>query len=141
MDQTQPTHRMMRTLADEFPEVAAMWDEHVAFYDELLVHVLMGDIWIVAKDDVRAGRVAATDFVRRFVERLEEFYASEPQDPSEGETLRNLIGVSFLEGWTPKLAEKFRPLLGPEMRAQLDLDQAPPLVQREDGLWVRPTDG
>jgi hypothetical protein len=90
-----------------------MFDEHCEFNDELLPHVLFGDIsrWALETVGTRKGQ----DAVARLVDILNNNYREE-DDP-----VSNLIAVSFLENLdrgTPG-CDKIENLLAPPLRHQL----------------------
>jgi hypothetical protein len=80
------------------PEFAAAIEEHVAFYDEVLSHVLFGDLTLFVLDAQVRGE---DDLVRRALAFLD--YALREGD----DMVQNLVGVSFVENvgpWDPDQA-------------------------------------
>jgi hypothetical protein len=102
------TERFVRSVVVAVPSLQPILDEHMSFYDELLPHVLMGDI-------TRWAEYHAADslpLVRHLLEEFEKSYASGEDD------VRELLTVSFLENLsddTPIVR-----LLGPGLRNALE---------------------
>lgn len=70
------------------PEIVAIRDAHVAYYDEVIPHVLMGEIAQWVQQIWVEGQ---TDVVRRVIDSLESGYESLPDRD------RNVVDVSFVE--------------------------------------------
>jgi hypothetical protein len=97
---------LVRDLAASSPELNAVLQKHLAYYDELLPHVLFGDVtrWLVAR-----GPDAA---VLAVLERHMGTGDDEVQNVLVGSFLENLIGET---GW-----KAIRRALGPRLRLQLE---------------------
>lgn len=85
------------SLSAQVPETAATINEHLADNGELLLHVLVGDLRLLAIDWFRTDQ---TDALRRLLSDLE-------QGVGHGdERVENAIAVSFVEDmgwWEPEM--------------------------------------
>jgi hypothetical protein len=79
-------------LRETLPEFAAAIDEHVADHDEVLPHVLFGDLTRFVLDAHQRGD---DDLVRRAL----AFLDSALREGDDG--VQNLVGVSFVENVGP----------------------------------------
>lgn len=118
--------KWLTLLMGSAPEIIAIRDAHVGYYDEVIPHVLMGEIaqWVQ-----RMWVEGQTDVVRRVIDSLESGYES----LSDRE--RNVVDVSFVENLPlpsepgAGLAALLGPLLAPGYRAVnhlSDLDRPGP---------------
>jgi hypothetical protein len=100
-------------LRHEVPGFEHVYDEHVADYDEVLPHVLLGDLvrFLSREIEVRGAQSVA---VRQAMSLLEEGMGSgEPR-------LQELVAVSFLENLDSADASfsTIRTLFGPSLEEQ-----------------------
>ena len=113
-----PSQKFMATLLSEVPELAETYQTHVMENDEVLPHVLMGDITRLALQLAdwgtnHSGRGAAT--LERLLKLLDDHMAAGPRE------VRELIAVSFLENLDESdagysaLAARLGPALAREM--------------------------
>ena len=85
----------------DVPEFANAIDEHLAYYDELLIHVLFGDL---ARACLTAWRSGDVEFNRRVLALLEEAY----DEHNDEDYVSNAVAVSFVEDigpWDPSVSE------------------------------------
>jgi hypothetical protein len=105
------------SIADELrarvPGFERVYDEHVRDYDEVLPHVLLGDLVRFLDAEVRI-RGPASHAARATVSLMEEALASD--DPR----LQELVVVSFLENLDPadETFPTVRGLFGPRLEAE-----------------------
>jgi len=109
-------HDLVRDLLDAEPRLAPVYREHLADNDELLIHVLLGDVTRWLRQNGPAAAVLAV---------LERHLAGGDSD------VQNAIAASFVENLEPDDAT-IHQALGPGLRAELqrqerwtplDLDQ------------------
>lgn len=81
------TEQAVDYLVSRLPEFAAVVNEHRREYDELLIHVLMGDL---ARFYMERG-VTSSDVARRLWEAVEEMAATGDQ------AVENAVWVSLIE--------------------------------------------
>jgi hypothetical protein len=93
----------VRTLAEdlraEVPEAGSVVDDHLATYDELLPHVLFGDVTRFVMDAYEEGRSGVE---RRCLEFMERALRDGDDD------VKNVIQVSFVENvgpWDPAVRD------------------------------------
>jgi hypothetical protein len=112
------TTALVHQLVAAVPSLAPLLAEHLNDYDELLPHVFFGDLtrfvcMTAVRDDPDADAIVA---------------ALESAMGSGSETVQELIGVSFLEdlrrGHPRAMYDAVRRRLGPNLRAELDLQEA-----------------
>jgi len=113
---TNPSHqRFVERLRAQVPGFEAVYEKHLHEYDELLAHVLFGDLVRFLEDEIRL-RGPTSLALRNAMELLEEGMGS------PDEALQNLVTVSFIENLNPHDHETFpvfRNLFGPNLRAQM----------------------
>jgi predicted hydrolase (HD superfamily) len=82
-------------LSDRHPPIAALRDEHVAYYEELLGHVLLGDVTRYAADLARRASVdmEAQWQLQGLLHDLDIALAGGTDD----DAVQNLVAVSFIE--------------------------------------------
>ena len=100
------TDALVRSVEEQVPATAPLVADHIDFYEELLPHVLFGDITRWAQDEAR--RDPASPALARLLELLEAAYVEGDND------VRNVLTVSFVENLdvgSPVLAR-----LGPNLR-------------------------
>src|SRR4051812_28243152 len=113
-----------RELVRVIPEFQPLYNEHVAYYDEVLPHVLMGSFTRFFKDALERSWVQNPNglkwrgVVTRSLDLLESALAS-PDDK-----LQNLIAVSFVENLLPEITdadsyEQLKSLLPGRLREEL----------------------
>ena len=102
------------SLLREFPEINAIYDEHVADNEELLPHVFMGDVTrsIVA---LSLSPTRDDSYLKRFLDYLEQASVASDND------VTNLIAVSFIENLLgeERAIDIIGPLLGPTLMKDL----------------------
>ena len=113
------TVAFVQSLADRFPGLGAILDEHVKDFDEILPHLFFGDLTRYVVNLFIAGRDTdgkPTELeLREILSHLEKAYASGDDE------LQELISVSFLEH-LPRDGEdgsKIRGIVGPSLSKQL----------------------
>jgi hypothetical protein len=101
-------------LLRDVPEFAPIYDEHIAFYEELIPHVLFGDVTRFVIDGQLAGDTELVDRALKSLDRI----MREGDDPTD-----NLVAVSFVEFFIPldepgeaEVAARFPPGLAEELR-------------------------
>jgi len=108
------TETFMLHVAESVPALSGVFQEHKADYDEILPHVLMGDVSRAALQlagQAQNGSPLAEDALKRLVEELERGLQG------SGEAVEELIVVSFLENLDandprfPELEKHFGPQL------------------------------
>lgn len=111
------TEEFMLAMAQQVPALASIYREHKSDYDEILPHVLMGDVARFALELVhgsRSGSPNAADTLPSLLKELER--GMQLQDAA----VQELIAVSFLENLddndrrTAFLAQSFGPALARE---------------------------
>lgn len=108
-------------LLREVPSLRMVFDEHLKQHDEILLHVLMGDVtrFLISKyREVKAGAKdaeGAAQLVRALLAILEAAMAS-PDDK-----LQELVSVSFLENLHQAESDYdgIKELLGPALSKEL----------------------
>jgi hypothetical protein len=102
------TEQFLTLLQSEVPELAPTVREHLADNDELLPHVLMGDVTRFALA-TRDG-----DVLRRLCAAFEAGLATDSDDVGE------LLSVSFLENLDPDddRATRLEAHFGPQLKAE-----------------------
>jgi len=78
----------IESLVEEFPDLIPIYQGHIGFYDDLLAHLLFGDVVRWIEDLYAAGEYGT---IKAFVDRVERDY------PTLGPGARNVIDVSFAE--------------------------------------------
>jgi hypothetical protein len=92
---------LLERLAARFPGIRSLSEAHVAFYGELLPHVLLGEVAAWLQEQPMDAAVAVVAYLEReFVARPE---------------VQEIIAVSFLE----LLDQRLRGVLGPAFREEL----------------------
>jgi len=101
-------------LVREVPELAPALQEHVEFYEELLPHVLMGDVgrFVVANAISRDSKAA----LARLMAYLEEGLANGPAEVQE------LIVASFVEYLQDEASTilTLAPVMGPRLKKEIN---------------------
>ncbi len=110
----------VHALAEEVPKLRRPLRRHVAYYEETLPHLFMGDVSRFAVGRFRkcaAGSADACAFLAALLGALEHGMAEGP------EIVQELISVSFLENLADEMAasSRFRALLGPALRKELQV--------------------
>lgn len=100
-------------LAAASPEVAALYEEHLAYYGQLLPHVLMGDVTravVAVADDGRCP-----EWLIHLLGQLEDALMTRSQGVAV------LVGVSFIENLCgeQKALATLRPRMGLALRREL----------------------
>lgn len=115
--------RLVRQLVKEVPEFQSVVAEHEAFNEDLLPHVLFGDLtrWVI--DLYRRARNSPNERVDsvRVLNRALSFLEERFEDVDD-EASQDLITLSFLEnlGQAGPDFEGIRAQLGPALREGLD---------------------
>ena len=111
----------------EIPEFKPIYDEHIADYDEILPHVLMGAFTRFLFDAYKKSKSpdANGEAYKQVVERSLNLMERAMGNGDLG--VQNLISVSFLENlWPSEQADlpvynEIKLLLGPQLRNELRL--------------------
>lgn len=106
---------LVARLITEVSALKPLYDENLADYDELLPHVLFGDITRFVMDGFAARRGRTREQAERILAVLEDAAGSENAD------VLNLISVSFLENLDSAADgyEQLRSSMGPRLREEL----------------------
>ena len=99
------TDELVHRVETQVPATAPLVADHVDFYEELLPHVLFGEITSWAEDEAR--RDPSSPALARLLDLLETAYVEGDDD------VRNVLTVSFVEN----LASPVVSLLGPQLHA------------------------
>lgn len=110
----------VRQLADEFPDILAVLEEHETDnFGEILPHVFMGTLTFHLTSLIPQALQNARQLseLHRVLDRLERVYVTGPPE------VRNLLAVSFLENlpYQDETGAGIREMIGPTLKAQLDL--------------------
>jgi hypothetical protein len=108
------------SLLEQVPEFKPTYDEHLADYDGLLPHVLMGELFVFASDAYARGEIVLLARIVNFI----NWAASSGDDD-----VRNVVHASFIEEVPhSSLDEVVRPLLNDAAKkmyqAVLDYERA-----------------
>ena len=102
-------------LRSEVPGFDRIYDEHVRYYEEVLPHVLLGELvrFLCTNDQTGTVRTKAVALLE---------LAMESDDPRISE----LIAVSFLENLDPQedVSHSITKLFGPRLREQFEITWA-----------------
>lgn len=103
----------VKLLLEVVPELVSVYDEHIDDYDELLEHVLMGDVTRFAEKLYIEN--SNSECLARLLGFLDKAYAV------DDEKLNELISVSFLENLTrdEESFEGIRAKLSPQLKDEL----------------------
>ncbi len=96
-----------RQLADRFPELRPLLNEHEEFNEEMLPHLFFGDVRRFVEERLDEDEAAQ---LKPLFDFLEEAYGS------GDEAVENVIAVSLLEDLWDR--PQIKPLLGSEMSKQ-----------------------
>ena len=105
---------LVALLVKAVPRLRALYEEHISWNDELLPHVLFGDITRFIMEGLAAEGKALQD-AKRVLAILEHAMGSADED------VQNLVSVSFLENLDQEASmyESIRAALGPNLRKEL----------------------
>jgi len=122
---------ILEALRANIPAFAALYEEHIAKYDEALPHVLFGDLVRFLDNEVRVNGPDSA-VLAQTMGLLERAIGS--QDPR----LQELVAVSFIENLEPGAPTfaAFRRLFGPNLEAQFAAHEAglkPPQMTSHPG--------
>lgn len=110
---------LFRQIASACPSFAAQIAEHVADHDEILPHVLMGDVRLL----VESCLMGSTSLVVGGGSQRELQAVLDVLDrglQSGDDATQNVVAVSFVEHlWLEPWFERLAPLLGPALSAEI----------------------
>ena len=101
-------------LLKHVPELQRTYDEHLQDNEELLPHVLFGEVSRYVVQQVRANENALTAPVSRILDCLEQGVAS------GDEQVRNLVSASFVENLAEydDVLARLKALMGPNLEKE-----------------------
>jgi hypothetical protein len=101
---------LVERVARNIPPFKNIFEDHVKFYEELLPHILFGEITPVAID-FESGSNQEKEYLRTFLDILEEELLFDDQES------RDVIALSFLENLQGRgHLKKMKKLMGPRLR-------------------------
>lgn len=105
---------LINGLVADVPALKSLYDDHVAFNDELLPHVFFGDVTRFVTGSFARETHGARHDALRVLAILED--AMQQPEPS----VENLISVSFAENLVgEECLPELRSVLGPRLRTEL----------------------
>jgi hypothetical protein len=107
-------------LVGEVPELRALLDEHLEFYEELLSYLVFADFTRWFADRVRAEDTPAA---RSYLGAVEPLLTTSVTPPAK-DSVWNLAAVAFVEalGLDREVIARARPWMGPSTRKLIEAD-------------------